>query len=753
MGGISGGAGGKGESLASILPLFNPQGGAWTSFTTSPGHRSCRTSVYDATNPSAVANRVVLCHEPNKGGNSSGSVSTVMTLHKMFVTLAHDGSAIDPLTAISSDTLDNEAAGVIHLSDLTMTSPVNIPKEMQALAEAQTAAAGGDTKTMTAGNGLSVRPDSPSTADFPDGMPDSLEFATARTTIVASMCESAGSKDPGSASIGCGLPGTKDFNIEDLRQTTTAPTPTDGFWGTYGPFGWDGVPNRCSRKCNKGKIYRVRPCLNRTNGGKPCAGPPAEFLDCSVGLASDSDACTTNACSDPCTSVSHLDKIEMSAVEFGGLDLSAEMDTLAMDGTIQIDTDTVHTLTVSPSLGSVFIKIKAKATDTVLTAYRGCKPDASSCSDRCGPVGEPVNIKDPAVDFLQLTLALNAGVTNNVYIHSLAQDATTADLNSISVFRPAMCPEHPSLGTCSSNVPGNGACDQANGLCVCESSVSAESYPTSTEAGKLLETEATKFCAPGYRSGPGSVCKTDNDCMSGEFCYNKKWCAAQCGGFNGVDLCSGKGVCSTNPATLTSACDCIEGFGGADCTTSLVLCGPGFTPSAKLGSCEECPRGTFKALPESAAPCNPCSLEGTVAEKTGSARCEPCAAGNEPNAAADECVGCPLGKHGGAGGGTCVDCASGYTTDAVGSLECLRSCPAGDERLTGCAAGLFQVGTGCLPCGLGKYNDVPGEGATCKMCNMGQYSGKTGSMTCTKCPSGEYTLSASLSLSLSACLN
>ena len=74
----------------------------------------------------------------------------------------------------------------------------------------------------------------------------------------------------------------------------------------------------------------------------------------------------------------------------------------------------------------------------------------------------------------------------------------------------------------------------------------------------------------------------------------------------------------------------------------------------------------------------------------------------------------------------CVKCTGGYTTSSTGSTA-VSSCYM-------CAAGTYEYRGKCELCGMGDYQDEPGQ-TSCKICEDGYYAdGSTDGTYCLECP-------------------
>ena len=85
---------------------------------------------------------------------------------------------------------------------------------------------------------------------------------------------------------------------------------------------------------------------------------------------------------------------------------------------------------------------------------------------------------------------------------------------------------------------------------------------------------------------------------------------------------------------------------------------------------------------------------------------------------------------------SCKDCAIGKFSIA-GRSSCSTSCPKGKYVDTATKA--------CVPCGIGKYNDVTSSETSCKNCPVGKYLDPTleeiGQVECKTCEAGKESTS------------
>jgi len=202
----------------------------------------------------------------------------------------------------------------------------------------------------------------------------------------------------------------------------------------------------------------------------------------------------------------------------------------------------------------------------------------------------------------------------------------------------------------------------------------------------------------------------------------------------------------------------------SDTEIKAVICKPGeyINISTAVGSattlgtgCTPCAAGTYSST-ESTVSCTPCppGTYSTVVGATSSASCMPC----------------PSGLFSVAGSQACISACPPETLVTLGSA-CLMICLAGKYKsgttCQTCPAGTFYVGPGansagdCVPCGPGTYSGLGfpvclncplgtsfsgtrgTSDAVCVPCTAGTYSNKTGSTSCSSCPTGTTSSSGS----------
>lgn len=167
-----------------------------------------------------------------------------------------------------------------------------------------------------------------------------------------------------------------------------------------------------------------------------------------------------------------------------------------------------------------------------------------------------------------------------------------------------------------------------------------------------------------------------------------------------------------------------------------------FSPGGSIlqARCTKCPAGTFSMVSgaSSILNCSQCP-PGTYSSMEG-------------GSSFLSCTRCPAGTYNNMPGRTaCADCPmSTYllTTGGSSSSQCVK-CPAGYEgrvapALSGQRASLYG---GCSQCPAGKFSEAVGS-LSCTPCPIGTYSlipGSTNSSLCTPCPLGQTTMVAGVS--------
>jgi Tyrosine-protein kinase ephrin type A/B receptor-like len=168
-----------------------------------------------------------------------------------------------------------------------------------------------------------------------------------------------------------------------------------------------------------------------------------------------------------------------------------------------------------------------------------------------------------------------------------------------------------------------------------------------------------------------------------------------------------------------------------------------------------CPIGTYEDITGNCVTCS----QGYTREALNTFACSQCAAGEEPNTEATQCVKCIPGRFNPTAGDICQDCPAGFNQTAEGKQTCL-GCPMGQyqpdvARLTciDCTEGYYSNDTGsvqCTACGPGYRSDSSMQSAGCSECPMGSEQPLVASDSCASCPPGFITQAAGTP-SCSAC--
>ena len=131
--------------------------------------------------------------------------------------------------------------------------------------------------------------------------------------------------------------------------------------------------------------------------------------------------------------------------------------------------------------------------------------------------------------------------------------------------------------------------------------------------------------------------------------------------------------------------------------------------------------------------CNAAYMEGadSVMVEGYTAVCTLCNAGTyykSSTATTGTCTVCPKGYYMPVANldTSCVKCTGGYTTSSTGSTA--------DSSCYMCPVGTFEYYGKCERCGMGDYQDEPGQ-TSCKICEDGYYAdGSTDGTYCLECP-------------------
>eukprot|EP00611_Tribonema_gayanum_P016855 TRINITY_DN292_c0_g1_i2.p1 TRINITY_DN292_c0_g1~~TRINITY_DN292_c0_g1_i2.p1 ORF type:complete len:877 (-),score=187.70 TRINITY_DN292_c0_g1_i2:607-2943(-) len=256
----------------------------------------------------------------------------------------------------------------------------------------------------------------------------------------------------------------------------------------------------------------------------------------------------------------------------------------------------------------------------------------------------------------------------------------------------------------------------------------------------------------------GTPCTT---CQPGSWSDGTMQTCAPCA--DNKTSAEGATECTPCPDNATAnkdhtACACDKGFGGSDCAlcatdsyspgsdlSECTKCGPnmkanddsngcvcnaGYVP-ARLGGkgCTACPAGTY----EDNGVCKACA-KGKITESAGSSQCTACPALSVPNAARTQCV-CKAGYGRAPGSSSCTACPAGTYSDAT-MITC-KQCQT--DRISAAKATVCVACTGGKVANVGQTKCVCKDGqggATCKKCNVGNYSNASTNYLCVPCATG-----------------
>ena len=287
-------------------------------------------------------------------------------------------------------------------------------------------------------------------------------------------------------------------------------------------------------------------------------------------------------------------------------------------------------------------------------------------------------------------------------------------------------------GSCTSCNPGTYSGTGANSCITCDKgtySGTGASSCTQCEPGSFQDkpgSSSCNKCQPGsyqHRSGSYSLCR---GCGGGTYQPN-----------SGGTTCI---PCNLGSYSLSFESEChlcpVGTYGVKDLNARCLDCGAGTYTSVEGSTvCAKCPLGTYKTN-SSNLPCTGCD-PGTYTSSEGSTVCKNCPAGSyTPNIGSKFCPQCDPGSYSSTEGSTiCTKCPAGTYNSNYGSTDatsCLK-CPTGTYSSAG--------SNSCLPCLIGKYNDVEGA-ENCKNCPDGSSNNserQTSSTSCIKCNSGYYS--------------
>lgn len=185
-------------------------------------------------------------------------------------------------------------------------------------------------------------------------------------------------------------------------------------------------------------------------------------------------------------------------------------------------------------------------------------------------------------------------------------------------------------------------------------------------------------------------------------------------------------------ATSVSDCTmCLAGTASKNPESGCEDCLAGsYSDSDGSQTCTECEVG--KSSSESAATsCTNCEA-GKYSKETRSTQCSDCPSGRYGNSEGavnpvNDCVQCQPGKYSTGGGTECASCDVGSVAEKTGSVKCDM-----------CRAGMIPntQNTTCLTCEVGTYA-ARGE-TECSACAANEVAPKAGSAKCEMCEDDEY---------------
>ncbi|KAG5190945.1 hypothetical protein JKP88DRAFT_296755 [Tribonema minus] len=268
-------------------------------------------------------------------------------------------------------------------------------------------------------------------------------------------------------------------------------------------------------------------------------------------------------------------------------------------------------------------------------------------------------------------------------------------------------------------------------------------------------------CNDGHipsEEGPEAGC---TPCPKGKYQDGNK--CTLCGSGEIAEVTGSTACTACSPTLVANAertqCACDKGFGGSDCAQCAAdayspggtdlnactkcepnmkanddsngcVCNAGYVP-ARLGGkgCTACPAGTY----EDTGVCKACA-KGKIAESAGSSQCTACPALSVPNAARTQCV-CKAGYGRAPGSSSCTACPAGTYSDAT-MITC-KQCQT--DRISAAKASVCVACTGGKVANVGQTKCVCKDGqggATCKKCNVGNYSNASTNYLCVPCATG-----------------
>ncbi len=275
----------------------------------------------------------------------------------------------------------------------------------------------------------------------------------------------------------------------------------------------------------------------------------------------------------------------------------------------------------------------------------------------------------------------------------------------------------------------------------CPSGATTATLARTCDGAGTCKTAATQSCSPFACNATTqtcvSVCTTDADCASGQFCT-----AGSCGLRRLGQICTADNQCASN--------NCVDGV-----CCSAATCGAcqSCNLAGSAGSCQPVPAGS--AEPHQLCAANPpCGFTGTC---NGAGACQNAAAGTACGASA--CSGSTSTSSACNGAGTCtqtgVACPGHFNCGASG---CLTACGSDTDCVTGytCQSGscsnLKPLGSACTAsseCFSGACTDhVCCQSASCGACKACNLTG-----TCAPLPSGTICAAAACKSGRTGTLN
>jgi len=220
---------------------------------------------------------------------------------------------------------------------------------------------------------------------------------------------------------------------------------------------------------------------------------------------------------------------------------------------------------------------------------------------------------------------------------------------------------------------------------------------------------------------------------------------------------------------------CTECAAGTYASSSQALCTPcpphWYGTERGQNTCIECAAGKYQTQlgqtvcdlcrAEIGAPCRICDQPGEFSRN--GITCITCTEGKQRVGNTGDCENCPVGKFGGMRG-ACTSCPLGKTTMETGS-QYTRNCVCApgyeglsDSECSACAKGKYgqyydsmRSSWSCLPCAVGKYNDLFGQ-SVCQACQPGKYNENEGQNVCAECAKGKYGKDYGATVSSWSCL-